>query len=146
MAQEFNLQLDAALLALLINRLDVQNEALAQVVEAILGTSRLSPEQNALFDDWMVYPVLVLTAGVVVQGPGFAVPNGAEVIVRQRRHALGRTGYVSNTEGGVKDPLGRCELADNDSFSVKASNLNRFWFDASADSTYFELIVERKVS
>ena len=146
MAQEFNLQLDAALLALLINRLDAQNGALAQVLDAILGTSRLSPEENSLFDDWMVYPVLVLTAGDVVQGPGFAVPNGAEVMVRQRRHVLGRTGYVSNTEGGVKDPLSRSELEDNDSFSVKASNLNRFWFDASADSTYFELIVERKVS
>lgn len=144
-AQVFNLELDAALLALLIARLEGQSEGLNRVMDAILGTARLSPQENALQDDWMIYPVLVQTAGSVVRGPSFAVPNGAEVLVRQRRHAVERTGYVSNTEGGTKSALTRSELGNNDSFSVKAFNLDRFWFDSDTDGTYFELIVERKV-
>ena len=146
MAHDLKLELDAALLALLIHRLDGQTEGITKVLDAILGTSILSPEENALADDWMIYPVQVMTAGTVVRGPSFAVPNGAEVLVRQRRHDTERTGYVSNTEGGVKSGLTRSELGNNDAFSVKASNLDKFWFDASADSTYFELIVERKVA
>lgn len=94
-------------------------------------------------DEWIVFPVLVENAGTPVQGPNIPVDFGTEVIVRQRRHGTARTGYVAPTAAGTANVFGRSEFGNNDSFTKRVANLSMFWFDASASTTYFELIMER---
>ena len=95
-------------------------------------------------DDWLIFPVQVVTAGTAVQGPDIDVDFGVDVIVRQRRHSATRTGYVAPTEPGLSNALTRVELGNNDSFQLPVDNLKRFWFDSDTNTTFFELVMERR--
>lgn len=145
LARLLHAERDEVFYATLVTLLEQMQGGLGEVVQAILDTSPVSPEEIELEDDWLLFVVEVQTAGSPQQGPNQLVPKGSEVSVRQRRHSTTRTGYVGRNRGDVGNTLTRSELGNNDSFVTKASNLNKFWFDADTNNTFFELLIERKV-
>jgi hypothetical protein len=93
-------------------------------------------------DEFLVRRVRVVTVGTPVQGPDIAIPKGYDVVIRMRRHAGTPNGYVSGSAGAVRSTESRVELRDNDSITVRLSNMKEAWFDADTATTDFEMIVE----
>lgn len=148
LAEAMKVEFPAALASLVLDRLDrlqgavVNVEVGVQALPQAAGEDDSIPTQNV---DWIVFPIQIEISSTPKQGPDIAVPTGKEVVVRQRRHSTVRTGYVAPDEGRLANTLTRTELGNNDSFKVAASNLNKFWFDADTDNTFFELMVEQIV-
>ena len=87
--------------------------------------------------------VRVTTSGTAVQGPGVAIPNGVNTVIRQRRHTTSRNGYVALTEAEVSSTGSRSEIQNNDTVTLQVSNWSKIWFDADTNETDFELIAEQ---
>lgn len=100
-----------------------------------------TPTQNK--GGWTTRIVTVVTAGTPVQGPSVPIPDGFGIAVSQRRHAASPTGYVANSSANAIDNTLRKELRDGEGFVLYIRNMNLIWFDASADSTVFELTAEQ---
>lgn len=141
-----NMELNAALFAILIDRIGKVTTTVELVQEAVLATLPITPEEVQQADDWLVHPIQVETAGTPKQGPNVPVLNGTDIVVRQRRHSTDRTGFVSRNQGELTNALARVELGNNDAVTLKASNLEKLHFDADTDNTFFEIIIDRKVA
>ena len=122
----------------------VDNEAVIDVLQQILFEVR-EPWHGPVVanPEWGVRQVLVSTAGTPVRGPDVTVDRRYAVVIRQRVHAGAPTGYIAPTQGDVLNTATRIETADGDSFNLRISNMNRVWFDSSANSTSFEMLVEK---
>ena len=91
----------------------------------------------------VIRTVVVATAGTTVQGPDMSVHPGFSISIRQRRHTTSRTGYVGFSRTVITRSDTRVELQNNDSIVVRITNFNQVWFDASANSTTFEMMAVR---
>lgn len=118
------------------------SEELALIKAAIIGPEAPSDEPGIPVG--FIRSVHVETPGTAVQGPNREIPEGYQMVVRQRQHTGARVGYFGFTEGDVSVELTRSEMADGDSLTfstTRIKNLDNLWFDADTADTFFELIV-----
>lgn len=110
-------------------------ELLEQILAAVI-----EPPRNVSGTEAVIRRVVVATAGTPVRGPDIAVPRGYSCVVRQRHNAGAPAGYVAFSESEVASTQARAELQNNDSLTVRVSNMNRIWFDSDTAATEFEII------
>lgn len=104
------------------------------------------PETGPDAAEGKIYRIHVVSVNGVEAGPDMLLPHRHyPVTIRQRRHSDGNThtGYWSFTDRDVRDTIFRSEMRDNDSYTVRVSNLNKLYFSANTANTYFELVVEK---
>ena len=91
----------------------------------------------------MVRTVSVVTSGTIVQGPDVPIHPSFSISIRQRRHSTARTGYIGFSRTAIRRDDTRIVTENNDSITVRIGNFNQIWFDASANSTTFEIMAVR---
>ena len=110
-------------------------ELLAQILAAVV-----EPPRNVSGTEAVIRRVVVETPGSPVPGPDITVPKGYSCVVRQRHNPGAPVGYVAFSQSEVASTQARSELQNNDSITVRVSNMNKIWFDSDTAATEFEII------
>jgi hypothetical protein len=136
-SRETGISADAVLFALNL----VETRRLQAEVSA-LKEAQAAPPRFADGPAGIIVVIEVTLAGDESQGPVVPVPRGYPVTIRQRFHSGTHTGYFAFSRAGLGQTGTRSEWRDNDGLSVHVSSLDRLWFSADTDATFFEILVE----
>lgn len=112
-----------------------------ELLEKILAAV-IEPPRNTTSAEAIIRRVSVITPGTAVPGPDIAIPKGYSCVVRQRHNAGAPAGYVAFSESDVSSTQNRAELQNNDSMTVRVTNMNKIWFDSDTNNTEFEIIAQ----
>jgi hypothetical protein len=112
-------------------------ELLEKILAAVIEPPRTTGGAEAI-----IRRVVVATVGIAVNGPDITVPKGYSCVVRQRHNAGAPAGYVAFSESDVGGTQTRAELQNNDSITVRVTNMDKIWFNSDTAATEFEIIAQ----
>lgn len=92
---------------------------------------------------FVVDVVNVPTSGTPVNLPAHAVPDGFDVVIRAHRQNGAKIVYLAAASLDTADPTKRIDLKTGEVVTIRITNTNAIWIDASANNAKVEVLIEQ---